>query len=101
MTTARIAFSIEDDLATADSGAIEVVFQFGGERRWCFFMTPSALAASGDWVPGTQVRFHFDSPHMIVVGEVTEDLVGRVLDHLAEEGLLAQCSRPVDEPPTL
>ncbi len=51
-------FRIDDDLAGASAGAIEVtVTMEDGASRWCYFMTPSALAAAGDWVPGTQVRY--------------------------------------------
>jgi hypothetical protein len=84
---------IEDDLATASSGAIEVVFDLeDGSSRWCYFMTPEALSNAGDWIPGTQIRFHYDNPHMIVVSAISEEIIQRVLAHLSEEGALERCS---------
>ncbi len=53
-------FRIDDDLAAASRGAVEVtVTMDDGASRWCFFMTPPALAAAGDWVPGTQVMSQY------------------------------------------
>ena len=49
-------------------------------------MTPTALAAAGDWVPGTQVRFHYGAPHMIVVSELNAEVVDRVLRLLDKSG---------------
>jgi hypothetical protein len=90
-------FRIEDDLAKADRGAIEVALTMGdGSSRWCYFMTPTALASAGDWVPGTRVRFHCAAPHMIVVSEVSADVIGRVLRHLDQSGELLSSSREVD-----
>src|SRR5687767_1993165 len=87
-------FRIDDDLAGASRGAIEVtVTMDDGASRWCYFMTPPALAAAGDRVPGTQVRFHYGAPHMIVVSELDADIVARVLGRLDESGELISCTR--------
>ena len=87
-------FRIDDDLADAARGAIEVIVTMDdGTSRWCYFMTPTALAAAGDWVPGTQVRFHYGAPHMIVVSEINVEIVDRVLRHLDETGDLISCTR--------
>jgi hypothetical protein len=90
-------FTLRDNLATQDTGAIEVELHMrDGSRRWCFFMTPAALAACGDWIDGTQVRIHFGAPHMIVVaGRLTEDLIEQALEHLARAGDLEKCSLPI------
>jgi hypothetical protein len=63
--------TIDDDLSGAATGGIEVTVTLrDGERRWCYFMTPAALATCGDWLPGTETRIHYDAPHMIVVAEL-------------------------------
>jgi hypothetical protein len=90
-------FRIDDDLASASRGAVEVtVTMDDGASRWCFFMTPPALAAAGDWVPGTQVRFHYGARHMIVVSELNADIVARVLGHLDQSGELISCTRAIE-----
>ncbi len=96
--TKPVRIQIEDDLTNAKLGAIEVVFELeDGHCRWCFFMTPEALSNAGDWVPGTQIRFHYDAPHMIVVSDISKDVICRVLSHLAEEGALERCSLAIVE----
>jgi len=90
-------FRVDDDLAAAEQSAIEVTVTMNdGTKRWCYFMTPAALAAAGDWVPGTQVRLHYGAPHMIVVSELNADIIARVLQHLDQRGELASCTRMVE-----
>ena len=90
------SFKIDDDIACANSGAIEVTVNLvDGRRRWCYFMTPAALAAAGDWIPGTRVRLHYGSPHMIVVSELDTSIIEKVLQHLAEKGELEACTMAI------
>lgn len=89
-----LTFTLCDDLESQDSRAIEVMLHMcDGTRRWCFFMTPSALAACGDWIDGTQVRIHYGAPHMIVVaGRLTEDTIEQALQQIARAGEIEKCS---------
>jgi hypothetical protein len=88
-------FQIVDDLQESGRIGIEVELTFAsGEKRWCFFMTPSALASCGDWIPGTNVRFHCGAPHMIVVSELNQEVIRKVLEHLDREEELRACTRP-------
>lgn len=91
------SFTIDDDLAIQATGAIEVTLQLKGHSpRWCFFMRPEALAACGDWIPGTRTRMHFGSPHMIVVaGELTSETIARALREIDALGELERCSLPL------
>lgn len=89
------AFEIETDLVHAATGAIEVrVTVLTGEDRWCFFMTPAALAACGDWLPKSTVRFHLGVPHMIVVSEIDTDIVRRALEEIDSQGELLTHTLP-------
>lgn len=99
MNPMLVSFTIDDELASQDTGAIEVTLQLeNGERRWCYFMTPAALAACGDFIPGTNVRFHYGSPYMIVVaGHLDQPLIERVLREIDAAGELAQCSRRLED----
>jgi hypothetical protein len=90
------SYTIDDDLAGADHGAIEVTVTLTDERRrWCFFMTPQALAACGDWVSGTRVRVHVGEPHMIVVGEISREIIETVLRELDVSGELEHRTLPL------
>ena len=90
------SYRIDDDLARADEAAVEVTVTLADERRrWCFFMTPAALAACGDWVEGTRVRLHLGEPHMIVVSELSVDVIERVLRQLQAEGELERRTLPL------
>lgn len=96
MSTVKI--EIEGRLANAKSCSVEVMVELAdGRRRWCYFMLPETLATVGDWVPDTEVRFHYDSPNMIVVSEISEEIVRRVIDDLAQRGLLERCTLPYPE----
>ena len=90
------SITIDDDLATVDTGAIEVTLTFSdGSKRWCFFMTPQTLAAVGDFVPGTQVRVHYGAPHMVVVSEISADIIEKTIRLLEAEIELESCTRPL------
>jgi hypothetical protein len=85
-----------DDLAGADEGAVEVHVTLADERRrWCFFITPTALAVCGDWVEGTRVRVHLGELHMIVVSELTTEIIERVLRELEATGDLERRTLPL------
>lgn len=92
------SFHIDDDLNDAERSGIEVtVTTTDGRRRWWYFMTPAALRACGDWIPGTRVRIHAGAPHMIVVSELDSEIIARVLQHLDESDELLSCTRALDE----
>lgn len=91
------SFSIDDDLNNQLTGAIEVTLAMqSGTRRWCFFMRPEALAACGDFIEDTSLRFHYGAPHMIVVaGELNLQIIEQSLMHLEAIGELENCSLPL------
>ena len=90
------SYRIDDDLGGADNSAIEVTITLADEsRRWCFFMTPSALANCGDFVEGTDARVHFGEPHMIVVSHVNADIIERVLRRLESDDELLRRTLPL------
>ena len=94
-----IKIQIKDDLSIQDHGAIEVLVTLSdGKRRWCYFMTPTALQACGDWIDETQVRFHYGVPHMIVVSEtLTEDLISKALFSIEKRGEILDCTMAIND----
>ena len=91
-------YEIDGPLKAQRTGAIEVTVRLrDGRIRWCFLMTPQALAVCGDWIDGTQISFHHGAPHMIVVaGVLIAELIGTVLHQLDAAGELERCTRSID-----
>ncbi|WP_083261032.1 hypothetical protein [Microbulbifer aggregans] len=90
------SIEIEDPIEHHTKGAVEVLITTrSGEKRWCFFFTPEGMAACGDWIPGTHVRFHYGVPHMILVSDISESIVERALKNIESRGELEQCTVPV------
>lgn len=87
-----------DDLSIQSTGAVEVIVEMeNGQRRWCFFMTPQALMACGDWIDGTQTRIHYGCPHMIVISQPFDEKIIRLaLRHIEHDGKLEACTIPCD-----
>src|SRR4051812_43137741 len=92
------SYEIEDPLDRPEQGAVEVVLELAdGQRRWCFFFTPERMSLVGDWVKGTQVRMHLGVNHMIVVAELSRDIIDRVLHELEASNLLLEHTQPMGE----
>ena len=96
--TSLSRITIDDDLCRAAEMAIEVTIELSdGSRRWCFFFTPAAMKGGGDWVDGTRIPFHLGVPHMIVVAELSEDIIRRILESLDRDGMLEAHTVPLDQ----
>ncbi len=91
--TSLVKYQLDDMIAPSQDRIIEVTVHLSdGEQRWCIFATPAALASCGDYIDGTQVRFHYCNRHVIVAGELSEDLIGRMLRYIDSQGELAECT---------
>ena len=91
-----LPYTIDDPITEPLTGAVEVTIDFGDDgKRWCSFATPQVLASVGDWVDGTRVRVHHGAPHMIVVSELNEEIIDRVLRRLHAEGQLEAHTTPL------
>ena len=92
------SFVIENDLAIQSRAAVEVIVKLeNGQRRWCYFMTPQALAMCGDWIDGTHIRLHYGAPHMIVVASVIDKtLIESALRQIDRQGRLEACTKELD-----
>lgn len=59
------SIEVEDPIELHNSMAIEVaIVTSNGDKRWCFFFTPEGMSACGDFIEGTNVRFHYGAAHM-------------------------------------
>ena len=96
------SIQIQDDPTRQEDGGVEVVITFDtGERRWCFFITPSSLERCGDLVDGFPARYHIGVPHMVVVSIMSAPIIESVLHELDARGELESCTRTLSpEDPT-
>jgi hypothetical protein len=53
------------------------------------------LASVGDWVEGTRVRLHLGERHMIVVSELSAEVIDAVLRQLHAAGELEDRTLPL------
>ena len=83
-----------DNIKGQLEGAIEVEIYFENKTpRWCFFVNSEALKNFGDTLLGEKVRYHYGSPHMVVVaGELTCELIVKIITQLNNDGILDNCS---------
>jgi hypothetical protein len=79
-------YTIDDAIESPLTASVEVTIDFPSGKRWLFFVTPAQLATVGDFVEGSQVRVHFGERHMIVVSELTPEVIDAVLRELMRSG---------------
>lgn len=85
---------IVDPIELSKTGGIEVVVKLeDGKERWCFFLTPEGASSCGYWITGTKVRFHYGAPHMIVVSEISEEIIRAALKDIENQGLIESCTK--------
>lgn len=91
------SIEIEDPIDLHKTMAIEVsILTSDKERRWCFFLTPEGMAACGDFIEGTKVRFHYGASHLILVSEISAQIIEAALKNLEKNGMLQQCTIPYE-----
>ena len=90
------SYKVDDPIVDPLTCSVEVTIAMqDGRERWCFFATPQLLASVGDFVEGTRLRMHLGVPNMIVVSELGEEIIDRVLRQLDAEGLLERHTLPL------
>ncbi|HMP61044.1 MAG TPA: hypothetical protein PKD86_17000 [Gemmatales bacterium] len=91
-----LPYTIDDALDDPLKCSVEVTIDFGGRKRWLFFATPQLLATVGDYVEGTKVRLHLGELHMIVVSELSAEIIDKVLKQIDEAGELEARTLPLE-----
>ena len=100
-----VGYKLDDPITPGPDQNVEVMVQLSdGQRRWCTFVTPSQLANHGEWIEGTQIPFHYENHCVIIAGQLSEELIGRMLQQIEDQGELVNCTWPLrkrdDEPET-
>jgi hypothetical protein len=84
-----VPYTIDDPITEPLTSSVEVTIDLGGQKRWLFFVTPQLLASVGDFVEDTRVRLHLGERYMVVVSELSEAVIDKVLHHLDANGELS------------
>lgn len=87
-------YTIDDPITDPLTYCVEVTLDFGGQKRWLLFASPTVLATIGDFIDGTQARMHLGERHMIVVSELNETVIDKALCYLHDEGELVSRTLP-------
>lgn len=90
------AYEIDDEFTAGAGQVVEVTVQLT-DGQTCRFATPAALANFGNEIQGIQTRFHYCNRDLIVADELSEDLIGRMLRHIDNQGDLIECTLPLGE----
>ena len=88
----ELEIQIIDPVELHQQMAIQVAIVIDDEIRYCYVSSPEGLKNFGDWIDGTQVRFHYNFSDLIVVSEISEDLIIKAIKHIQKEGKLKQCT---------
>ena len=76
-------------------GAIEVDLEMeDGSKRWCFFVLADGVKNYGDFINGTKVRVQYGAKHMIVVSDISEEIIKTFINEKASNGELLDCTEP-------
>lgn len=77
--------------------AIEVaIVTSEGEKRWCFFFTPEGMAASGGFIESTRARFHYGASHLVLVSEISDQIIESSLRNIEKQGKVELCTIPYE-----
>jgi hypothetical protein len=75
--------------------SVEVTVTFPAGERWLFFVTPELLNRVGDLVDGSKARVHLGELHMIVVSEISAEIIDSVIQGLHQDGELERRTLPL------
>lgn len=92
-------YTIDDAIKPPLTCSVEITIDFPTEKRWLFFVTPDLLARVGDFVEGSRSRLHLGERHMIVVSEISAEVIDVVLRKLADSGELESRTIPLSARP--
>ena len=91
-----VPYTIDDPITEPLTSSVEVTIDLGGQKRWLFFVTPQLLASVGAFVEDTRVRLHLGERHMVVVSELSEAVIDKVLHRLHANGELSSRTLPLE-----
>ncbi|MFY0685436.1 MAG: hypothetical protein JXR20_12870 [Balneola sp.] len=89
------SIKINDSISASMQGAIEVDLEMeDGSKRWCFFVLADGVKNYGDFINGTKVRVQYGAKHMIVVSDISEEIIKTFINEKANNGELLDCTEP-------
>ncbi len=87
---------IKDNIELSERVAIEVIVTLvDGSKRWCYFVSKSAIGNFGDYINGTNIPVLYGSSHMVVVPQVTISVVHKFLHMIDSTGEIESVTKSV------
>jgi hypothetical protein len=90
-----LQYTIDDLIELPLQTSVEVTIAFPTGKRWLFFVTPELLNRVGDLVDGSTARVHLGELHMIVVSELSAEIIDAVLRDLHQDSELERRTLPI------
>ncbi len=84
---------VEDD-SNPSTVTVDVMLS-DGTSGWCFFTTPAALSELVETTVGDGDLHMYGEPNMIVVSDITQEIIDDTLAYLNTNGLLPSCIVPI------
>jgi hypothetical protein len=94
-----VSYTVDDRIENGTNDWVDVTITFNtGERRWCSFATPLALATHsrmGDFTNESNIHYYCGMNHVIVTNELSFEQIGEILKHMDSQDDLMKSSRPL------
>lgn len=89
-----IDYSIEilEMISNNFDAEVDIIFS-NNEKRWCIFTTPDALKQSGSFVGNTSIKIHSSNQHVIILSEISVDIIKNALLYLDSQDELYECTQ--------
>lgn len=91
-----LAYTIDDPIGSPLHTSVEVTIDFPSGPRWLFFVTPELLGRVGDTLENSSVRVHLGALHMVIVSEISAEIIDSVLRLLEATGELEERTIALD-----
>lgn len=91
-----LSYTIDDPIESPLQTSVEVTIAFPSGPRWLFFVTPELLGRIGDTVGNSSVRVHLGAPHMVIVSDISVEIIDAVLRRLEAMGELEERTIALD-----
>ena len=91
-----LSYTVDDPISLPLQTSVEVTIDFPSGPRWLFFTTPDLLERVGDTVGNSSVRVHLGEQHMVIVSDISMEIIDSVLRQLSADGELEKRTIALD-----
>lgn len=92
-----VSMTLRDDPEDTETSAVEVDIELSsGERRWCWFATPTGIAEDVQTRLEGGDLLQYGAPHVIVVSALSKAVIEQALDYIERQNTLLDCTRSIE-----